>query len=454
MTYPSSPVSSATSDSGSDVPGVFRVDALDLIDKFNLFRNHISILAQTFVSRETAALMRTDLEVSTIGDAVFTAALPSSIRQTLLINPSGAVSLTGTSALAIYLSCTKVTPIRLITNGVASPDVSLWAEKIVFNSMNLTALVLADLEGITDFTTATAVLNTSGVTSISMPVLKATAGLFTVYNCPLLTSLSLPTLDTAQGLTLDTLTSLTSVSFALLKYAQGGFSLTVCNALTAINFPELLISLATISFTSSTALATITFPKLQRTEVLNFSGVAVTSLSFPSLTLINGSTTFFNISFCSVLTSMSAPVLTIVRGLTFTSNPALTTVTLTTLTDVVEMDLQIQTHTLLTTISIPALINVGNRIVCSNNPALVTFSLPTTLKKVGGMVIDVQACALNQASVDNILVRAAALDGTAGTTLFTGGSVNVAGGTNATPSATGLAAKATLISRGCTVANN
>jgi hypothetical protein len=60
---------------------------------------------------------------------------------------------------------------------------------------------------------------------------------------------------------------------------------------------------------------------------------------------------------------------------------------------------------------------------------------------------------LDQTSVDNILVSLAALDGTNGTTAFSNRTVTITG-TSATPSATGLAAKATLVSRGCTVTTN
>ena len=56
-------------------------------------------------------------------------------------------------------------------------------------------------------------------------------------------------------------------------------------------------------------------------------------------------------------------------------------------------------------------------------------------------------CALNQTSIDSILVSIAA----AGTS---GGTLDMTGGTNATPSATGLAAKATLVGRGWTVTHN
>jgi hypothetical protein len=63
------------------------------------------------------------------------------------------------------------------------------------------------------------------------------------------------------------------------------------------------------------------------------------------------------------------------------------------------------------------------------------------------------SCALNQASVDDLLVRLAALDGTGLTTAYSSKTVTILG-TSAAPSATGLAAKATLAARGCTVTHN
>ena len=57
------------------------------------------------------------------------------------------------------------------------------------------------------------------------------------------------------------------------------------------------------------------------------------------------------------------------------------------------------------------------------------------------------------ASVDDLLVRLAALDGTGLTTAYSSKTVTIRG-TSAAPSATGLAAKATLAARGCTVTHN
>jgi hypothetical protein len=58
-----------------------------------------------------------------------------------------------------------------------------------------------------------------------------------------------------------------------------------------------------------------------------------------------------------------------------------------------------------------------------------------------------QNCALNQTSVDNILVS---LDASG----ITNNTTSLAGGTSAAPSATGLAAKASLQGKGWTVLTN
>ena len=56
-------------------------------------------------------------------------------------------------------------------------------------------------------------------------------------------------------------------------------------------------------------------------------------------------------------------------------------------------------------------------------------------------------CALTQTSVDNILASLVVSG-------RTNGSINLTGGTTSTPSAAGLASKATLLSRGWTVTHN
>lgn len=76
-----------------------------------------------------------------------------------------------------------------------------------------------------------------------------------------------------------------------------------------------------------------------------------------------------------------------------------------------------------------------------------TFSF-NDIKELAGNFQTNTTIGLSQASVDHILVKLASLDGTNGTCFYGNRTVTVRG---AAPSATGNAAKATLIARGCTV---
>jgi hypothetical protein len=103
----------------------------------------------------------------------------------------------------------------------------------------------------------------------------------------------------------------------------------------------------------------------------------------------------------------------------------------------------------LTSISFPTL-DRATSFFLNDNTSLTTVSLPSGLLRVDGNFIAAN-CALSQASVNAILVRLAALDGTAGTTSYDNKTIDMTLGTSAAPSAPGLAAKTTLEGRGCTV---
>lgn len=67
MTWPSSDVSNSNTSSATTngQPAAFRLDASDLITKFNQLRNHVTSFMQTLLNRATAALARVDLELGT-----------------------------------------------------------------------------------------------------------------------------------------------------------------------------------------------------------------------------------------------------------------------------------------------------------------------------------------------------------------------------------------------------
>jgi hypothetical protein len=84
--------------------------------------------------------------------------------------------------------------------------------------------------------------------------------------------------------------------------------------------------------------------------------------------------------------------------------------------------------------------------------ALTNFSFGNSLRNLVGNFVTTSN-SLNQTSVDHILTTLANLNGSNGTIAYSSKTITITGGA-AAPSAAGLAAKAILIARGCTVTHN
>jgi hypothetical protein len=218
-----------------------------------------------------------------------------------------------------------------------------------------------------------------------------------------------------------------------------------------------------------------TITSLTASSLIQFSSdfggtyAALTTLSMSALKYVGGGISFT----ANSLTSLSLASLIAVNGNFGPSVNGATSVTLTNLvyigggwslaaTSATSIDLSSLQYIIgatnaalnsVTSLSLPAIVSIGNQLAFSSIANMTTFSFGSTLKAVGGNVT-MTGGKLNQASVDGILVSLAALDGTGGTTSYNNFTVNLSGGTNSTPSATGLAAKATLVGRGCTVTTN
>lgn len=241
-------------------------------------------------------------------------------------------------------------------------------------------------------------------------------------------------------------------------------------ALTSISGPN-IINMTQLALAASLGnLTTFSFPNVVTigSSGFNLTAAALTTVSMPLLkssgfTFILNCTLLTSLDLSSFSASTSGTTITLPALTTFSmasfayvgANLALTlaaatTVTLTSLSYVVGTFAL--TAATLTTFSLPALTVVGSTftITAAN---MTTFSMNSGLLSIGGN-FTMSGMALDQASVDGILVRLAALDGTGGTTAYSSKTVALNGGTNATPSATGLTAKATLVGRGCTVNNN
>lgn len=241
------------------------------------------------------------------------------------------------------------------------------------------------------------------------------------------TSISINNIVAGTISTFPSTINLTSATFRDLKYILGSSAstATLSNTLASVLFPELLFLAPGITFAGTPALTTLSFPKLEvigGTFINNI--VTVTSYSFPELLEMN---TFTDTS--TAVTSYSFPKLKVSGGINLTG-----------------------TKSSLTSITFPAIEYINGIIFSTTSAALTTFTFGSTLKAISGNFVTTSN-SLNQASVDNILIRLAALDGTNGTLLFSSRTVTITGGSS-TPSAAGLTAKATLQARGCTVTTN
>ncbi|MFB1501512.1 hypothetical protein [Thiocapsa sp. N5-Cardenillas] len=259
------------------------------------------------------------------------------------------------------------------------------------------------------------------------------------------TSISFPSLIYSQMQIQALCPLLTTCSMPVLKYAMNGIALTVASLVT-LSLPDLVITGSPIALVA-VSMTTLNLPSLVlNTGVFSQTLALLTSLNLTSLTTVTGAMQ----PVFAVLTTFSVPALVTVTGIFGPTLASATTITLTSLATL--RSTMALSAASVTTLSLPAIISVATTftITAAN---LVTFSLGSTLKSVGGN-FTMTGMKLNQASVDGILVSLAALDGTGGTTAYSSKTVNLSGGTSSAPSATGLAAKATLEGRGCTVTVN
>lgn len=375
-------------------------------------------------------------------------------RLNVLVTLSFPVLTSVSGSIAIGLSAREN---RNVTT-VNAPALIAIGESFTAQSMpSLSALSLPSLQTVgNDFN----VSSMSALTSISCPVLKSVMGVLTCTAN--VTTFDMPSLTTVGNFTFSS-NAITTLNLPALNTAIR-FEPNFCTALNTISLPALTICYGFFNPNNLAALTTLSLPTLTRTAGFSCTALtALTTLSAPLLTAIDlGVFSSLGPSNMPALTTFNFPVLTTVGGSVGISNMAsLTTLSLPALSTI-GVFLAISTMSALTTISIPALTMISNQTgsanvisLTSGTAALTTFELPSTLLRVGATAgnVTITSAALTQTSVDSILVRLAALDGTGGTTTFNNRVVTITG-TSSTPSATGLAAKATLVARGCTVTHN
>jgi len=261
-------------------------------------------------------------------------------------------------------------------------------------------------------------MNFSGaITALDLPKLITISGDCYLYSVNMSNILSFPRLISIDGGFYPEYSTIPAMSFPVLATINGSFNPYQIDGITSMSFPVL----TTISDT-------------QGINGGNFSPQnlpSLTSMSFPVLATINGGN--FSPQNLPSLTSMSFPALTTIGG-----------------------DFDITDGWSLQSADFPALETVGGHIQDNTNSnamdSFTMFNIGTHLKSVGGNVFFTHS-ALDQTSVDNLLVALANLNGTNGTSRYENHTVTITG-TSSAPSATGLAAKTTLQNRGCTVTTN
>lgn len=222
------------------------------------------------------------------------------------------------------------------------------------------------------------------------------------------------------------------ITFEDTIYVYGSFAASpvVTNTpLSSILMPNLEFWGGSMSFSNTSPITSFDFPKLKVINGLSTTNTALQTINLPEL-LQGGYSDGIN----SGIQSINLPKLKVLNTLTLSGTKAS-----------------------LTSIQLPVIEYCPQIAFPTTSTSLSTFTFGNSLKFYGssntaGNFITASN-SLNQASVDNILISLAALNGSNGTTAFSNRTVTITG-TSATPSAAGLTAKATLVSRGCTVTTN
>lgn len=388
---------------------------------------------------------------------------PTSNFEVLVSNPTTGIS--GKASLTGVRGCSKAVIDTITGNWIHHPIYVLKPQ--ITRSING---VVSTIEGVTvKKVNIDEFFASDGLTTLTHTNLAAVEDEYKIVSSDNLTAVSAPELLYVGGdLKFVQLNKCTGFDFPKLEFIGGttDFSETSIGMTPfTLSFPSLKIVGGQFWVPSDLVANAISLPKLERAWNLYLNAGYITSLTLPELTHTNW------LSFaCGQATSLSCPKLQVIGdhdgtgGFEITNSLSLATISVPQLKVLGALNIYDEV-TSLTTLELPSVERIYARgvgfyksisiVPGDTGPgatALTTFTLGPNLKYVENDV-EITAAALNQASVDNILVRLAALNGSNGTTAYSNLNVTITG-TSAAPSATGLAAKATLEARGCTVTHN
>ena len=284
-----------------------------------------------------------------------------------------------------------------------------------------------------------------------------------------LTSLTFDNLQYAGLINIASTIALSSGPFSELKYCAGNLGFASMTGIVSISCPKLEYVGGTFTHNSMATLTTYNFPLLRYVGSNfipgNMSALSGT-LSFPSLEVVVGSSGFgaSSIPLCTGLDFHSlrkvigpfmpngftglngssvvdfSALEIIAGGMTLTAfasggNP-LTTLEFPSLTFIGASTTLTNVHT--RTLSLSSMVNYNGAATQTGTSFMNTVTLGTigTLKRLNGNLA-FNNTAMGQSSVDNMLAMLVSLDGNNGTTLYSGKTVNIGGGTASAPTFTG-----------------
>lgn len=262
-----------------------------------------------------------------------------------------------------------------------------------------------------------------------------------VLSLPALTTVGADIRMTSSGISSFTANSLTSVggmldftgcaftTLSVTSLATVGSDITIISTnLTALDFPALTgITAGALFVSSNTNLNSISAAVLADVghDINTDNNTSLASISFPSLTHFGNAPPDWISSFNPALTSVDASVLAHAEGgLNFDSCPSLIS------------------------LSFPALTLIDGDVFSANDSTtLVTVSASSLIYSDNAVGVSFINCALDAASVNEILARCVASGLTAAT-------IDLSGGTSSAPTGQGIIDAATLTTAGCSVTTN
>lgn len=258
--------------------------------------------------------------------------------------------------------------------------------------------------------------NNSSLGTINLSALTSTTGLIDIENCPI-TIIPFTAFTTSTGITISNINA-TTLDFPSYTNSGAGYPISITNntSITNVLFPVLTTITEAFNILGNDSITSLSFSALISSGSVTFGGTGLLNISLSSFT-----TGDFTVNTSPSLNSLSLPVLA--------NSP-------------IGIDIE---GTSLTTLNFPAINNVGsNGFVISNNTLLTTLTINATSNLIKLLL---QGNALNVTSVNNILIN---LDSQGNIN----GTIDLSGGTNASPTGAGIGAVVSLGGKGWIVTTN